>query len=197
MDLNEAVCENVIKQSHSISNQDLFEFFVRHQHPEKVKLDVFLEVFTQFMEKCPPELLNQSTPFNLQSIFFNYDEKVWRGTINCELSPYGDQDVLFTNIKLPNDGFVTSDYCAEDDCDDLDENEVVDELVGGMLSRVGDFEPTQVKVNYKENEGRFEVYFFHDNGSKCLTIKVEYGTYEFFTNKKDYPLQRLKKFKKR
>lgn len=199
IDVNELVTENIIKENTDrrrriLSNRDIIEHILIHERPEKLKLQVLVDVFNSFVDvakACSDLLFALQDEFELKKIIFPYDGKYWCGTVECRVANYNKRNVLFTNIKLPNDGFFYgSDY--SDEMDDIVETEEVQIVVQNLISVfpseliIGD-----TYVNYKLQEGRFEIYQWNDDGSKCLTIKYEYGTYEFFQNKKKFTLKKL------
>lgn len=69
---------------------------------ETCKIETLREVFNAFVKGWLPNTL---------SVYFKYDDKLWKGTVEREDSSYEGRLVSFTNIRLPNDGyFYTSDY---------------------------------------------------------------------------------------
>lgn len=201
IEVNDLVSLNIIQENTGrrriSSNRDTIERILIHERPEKLKLQVLVDAFNSFLDVAKAgsyhfPLFALQDEFEVKRIIFPYDGKDWCGTVDCRVANYNKRNVLFTNIKLPNDGFFYgSDYLDEiDDIIDTEETQfVVQSLLNVFPSELG---VGDTEVNYKLQEGRFEIYQWNDDGSKCLTIKFEYGTYECFQNKKKFTLRKLK-----
>jgi hypothetical protein len=49
----------------------------------------------------------------------------------------------------------------------------------------------QLRINYKERDGRLEFYFEDDDTPRIITIKYEYGTYKYYKGKTAYTRKEL------
>lgn len=157
-------------------------------------LQVLRDVFNSFHDVLThngTQWFNLNREFDLERVIFPYDGKDWCGTIDCRYANYEKRRVLFTNIKLPNDGFYYGIGYCDGDRDDIVETDEVQEVVNDLL-RVfpTDLEEGPTYVNYKLVENRFEIYQWNNDESKCLIIKFEYGSYESFKDKKQFTRKR-------
>lgn len=199
MDVNQAISENIDKANGRVLiNKGLIHYLISQKCPEKLKLNVLFEVFTNFCDAIDSDnLFTQSQIFDQRKICFEYDDKVWGGTIDCRHGKYKHgskvHNVLFTNIKLPNDGFFyTDDYVLpETRTDEIIGTTEVTNIVKSIITRVNPQKTcNHINVNYRPGEGRFEIYLW-ENFDKCLTVKFEYGTYEWYVNKKSFTFEAL------
>jgi hypothetical protein len=137
------------------------------------------------------QLFSQSNEFGRKDICFEFEQRVWCGTVDCRMAKYDGRNVLFTNVKLPNDGFIyTDDYSDPTSSrkDDIVNNMEVTSVINTILDATlpSDYDEGSLFVNYKPAEHRFELYQFNSDGSKCLTVKYEYGTYMHYVNKPSF-----------
>lgn len=200
-DINEAISSNInFNNRRSLDNGYLIKEMAQTLEPMKLELKTLLEVFRAFFKVMPPTFLSQDVEFVKRKVYFVFDSKNWCGTVSCENSPYGkpNQYVLFTNIKLPNDGFLyKEEYCKGDKKTlQINETSETDEVVGTIMSSVcTQWSPNDdVEVNYRFDEGRFEIYCWNEDRSRCVTVKFEYGTFEGYEQQGKYSADRLKNF---
>jgi hypothetical protein len=195
-DINEAISSNInFNDRRSLENGCL----IKTLQPMKLELKTLLEVFRAFFKVMPPTFLSQDVEFVKRKVYFVFDSKNWCGTVSCENSPYGkpNQSVLFTNIKLPNDSFLyMEEYCKGDKKTlQINETSETDEVVGTIVYSVcTQWSPHDVEVNYRFDEGRFEIYCWNEDRSRCVTVKFEYGTFEGYEQQGRYNVDRLKNF---
>eukprot|EP01117_Protostelium_nocturnum_P009540 TRINITY_DN3403_c0_g1_i4.p1 TRINITY_DN3403_c0_g1~~TRINITY_DN3403_c0_g1_i4.p1 ORF type:complete len:194 (-),score=27.43 TRINITY_DN3403_c0_g1_i4:6-587(-) len=152
---------------------------------------------TQFLE----EVDMSKKPFHFDEdhegktfsrIDFDYEGRNWTGKITHEISSYAKKPTYFINVKLPLDSFIVTDRYGGD-VDNIRETAETFEFVQS-ITKIADFE-WEAKFNYKEREDRVEFYLWNIDEAlpirQCLTIKFEYGTYNYYNHKqvwkkKDY-----------
>jgi hypothetical protein len=99
---------------------------------------------------------------------------------------------------LPNDGFVyTKNYKEEGTDMDLNMNKkdaltFAEYLMKFVVNQnLKNFSP-ELQANYREDKHRVEFYFTDEINLKCVTVKYEYGWYDFRNSKKRvYTLEEL------
>jgi len=174
----------------------IFENFVE----SKIKISTLRDVFLAFSQSLfNVENLKFQSQYNFVPLLFKYETKMWKGTVTFEESIYANQKRKFINFKLPNDSFIYTPTYRDTQSQYPDDLIVIDEtrnLVSSMallVEKIDSFEYS-VLINYKENEGRLEVYFEGIKEPKTITFKFEYGTYEYFDGKKSYSQQEIQKW---
>lgn len=162
-DINEAISSNInFNDRRSLENGCLIKKMAQTLQPMKLELWTLLEVFRAFFKVMPTTFLSQDVKFVKRKVYFELESKNWCGTVSCENSPYGkpNQSVLFTNIKLPIDGFLyMEEYCKGGKKTlRIEETSETDEVVGTIVHSVcTEWSPDDVEVNYRFDEGRFEI----------------------------------------
>lgn len=163
---------------------------------------ILCEVFKQFFfamtfreRLCPGNVLPKDF------VYFEYDGKMWKGSMDGGVRSYAGKQVHFTNFKLPNDGFFY-DYVDgdESDFDDIVDNDETDDnvqVVQYVVSELQQFYPwitdtSCVEVNYKQYDRCFDIYCWDAPRSQCVMVKFYSGTYEIFVNKKAFTRTVLK-----
>ena len=98
------ICENMVGRK--LVNSDMLKRVLGFYAPEKLSLRTLRDVFQHFSAIACHELFNQTTPFNTECVYFEYEEKMWCATIDCRYANYGGDRVFFTNISFPNPGVL-------------------------------------------------------------------------------------------
>merc|ERR1712054_36985 len=154
--------------------------------PNKFKIRTLFEILESFINSLgsPVKLDNKKLP-----VQFDYETKRWTGTFEKGVRRYNKKDILFVNIKLPNDGFIYSkDYQGADDEIKIDDdvNKFINTIFNlAKICHEAPFEP-ELRTVYDTNKGRLSFYLEDKNNNKTFTLKYEYGWYEL--KNKDKPL---------
>lgn len=212
-DLFDAISENIdMKDRRRLIHGDLIKIFASKEFPDKLRIGVLFDIFTSYMASLLNveefvDTIRQSTPLPKTPVHFAFEGKMWSGTIQQGMAAYAGRSVFFTNLKLPNDGYIyTSKYTSgdsgnegsnnDDITDDDETNGVVYSFVDALKSSFAWLDADEniyVEVNYKAAEGRFELYLWElPLKARCITVKFEYGTYDSFINKKRFGPRNLK-----
>ena len=190
--LDEVVLTNMDKRSRTLTNEGIIEELAKLRCPQKLKFKVLEEVFTAFfgcLQDRDLTIFSQSQEFRRKDICFEYDKRIWCGTVDCRNALYNGRNVVFTKVKLPNDGFIyTQEYCDPSSSlnDDIVNSTEVSSVINAILDVIlpsSNVEKGDLMVNYKPDEHRLELYQFNLDGSKCLSVMFENGTYMHYTNK--------------
>lgn len=212
-DLFDAISENIdMYDRRRLIHGDLIEIIASREFPDKLRLRVLFDVFTSYMASLLSvvqfvDTIREGTPLPTTPVHFAFEDKMWSGTIQQGMAPYAGKSVFFTNLKLPNDGYIyTSKYtCGDSDnegsnnddiANDEETNEVVYSFVDALKSSFAWLDVDEnicMEVNYRAAEGRFELYLWElPLKVRCVTVKFEYGTYDSFINKKRFGPRNLK-----
>lgn len=206
--INDAISENVIQDKagkNILGHSDLLCNLAVVHLPEKLSFHLLTSVAEAFRKQvtdnATDEQLSSFTEYNIYpTIYFDYDERKWAGTVCSERSYYGGQLVNFINVKLPNDGFVYSNkysadavtdivVCGEDT--DIFMDCMIELFIGNLKTEI-----ERAYMYYKAKAGRVEVYFWLSE-NKCITIKYEYGSHFSHTGAAKYDLSRLRSLQKK
>lgn len=182
--------------------------FARLVSRGKFRITVLREVLDSFFEaatKTAPlrfdfgllnaEFTSRTRSEFRQKQFFSYDEKIWRGTANHDVTTYTfdeepEKFTYFINIKLPNDGYqYTPDYFRVDEEEDINlENDELDTdnvevvlLMQRIFLLVSHYVGKEfgtidiIRSHYDYNNDRLSFYCWNQDHDKCVTIKWENG----------------------
>lgn len=156
---------------------------------EKCKINTLREVFDAFVKSWQHNT----------SVYFKYDEKLWKGTIIREDSDYDGRVVSFTNIRLPNDGyFYTGDYNDDGQLDDkrddsrafvsrvaqvlVDRNMIIEGIfLCTSINRSCPNLPTEendfVEMKYFEAQQRLAIRFWKADENSCITVRTPHNIF--------------------
>jgi len=114
---------------------------------------------------------------NVDDVFFEFDEWIWKGTVKTKRSVYNGEMVKFLNVKLPNDGYIYTDNSAykEGQSDALKEFR---ELLQSIMPEGTTF----TKWFYNFEWRKLEIHFTEarENQQKIIYhIGFDYGTPEY------------------
>lgn len=164
-----------------------------------MNLSVLQDVFDAFVLSSTKTLQEMCsfdfTEFEEHTVHFNYNGKIWTGTTEKRFADYNQVRTQFVNIKLPNDGFIyTQKY--KDSSINGDEL-LINEESTGLIKRLLDaceFKDYNVRLNYKMEQGRFEIYCINKDTTKhqIFTIKFEYDTYDYNNHSRKYNSKQIK-----
>lgn len=153
------------------SEAEIVEKVLSSLAPSKLKITTLSAVFEAFYSKW-----KGLAKKDVDAVYFNYDELLWKATIKKEHSFYEDRCVEFTNIKLPNGGFFyTEEYIEKGYDTRMIENEECMKFVDDIAKKVVEFEIVDVDAAYFQREQKVALYFWNDNRDQCITVKFEYG----------------------
>ena len=143
------------------------------------------------------------------SVFFEYDQKIWKGKIKYEQTLENGNLTDYINIKLPvgdNHIFINFD---DDVSNNSNTNNQIFTSTTANSTQYNDGEHFittlvnlfQLDLNIfdhaeiRESENCVKVYFWHVNEPKCVNIMFRLGTHESYVNTTRYDLTRLEKFR--
>lgn len=174
-------------------------------HAGKFRITVFGEVFDAFFDAAmsidPVDfsfaLLGDAFAAKKRKreiipIFFDYDDRTWRASVEHTVTAYAHNLVYFINIKLPNDGYMFNGDYADNNDNFRTEKPDARAFVIGVLKKatdsaakagwVPDF--TVSEFRYRNEAGRVEWYVWDAAKTHCISIKWEYGNHTSIVRKK-------------
>uniref|UniRef100_A0A7S1KRH7 Uncharacterized protein n=1 Tax=Percolomonas cosmopolitus TaxID=63605 RepID=A0A7S1KRH7_9EUKA len=174
---------SIYSPSRFLVRREWFEDLARVVDESKLRISTLSEIFRAFVKSVSNTSVFTFSDQHIQPVpvMFDYEDKTWTGTVDHQNALYNS--VKFINIKLPNDGFVYTDKyegSAPDELKNMSETaDFVDMLLEFILNLDLDFEVMNVRVIYKTLAGRLAFYFENANADKIITIKYEYGWYDW------------------
>jgi len=148
--------------------------------PHKLSITTLEDVFRAFNSAWVPNSLH---------VLFEFDSRIWKGTVKTVQVSFNSSLVTFTNIKLPNDSFFyTPKYKEATSFHDIvltDDTKqfvvaVAKALMDRNLFKRGELE--RVELKYFLEAERFAIYFWIGKKmDRCITIKFENGFHEGVT----------------
>lgn len=195
-DANVAVTSNINVQRR-LNNDGIIQQIATELCPMKLSITTLGEVFTAFMEHVAPSDLDQKgSDYWTKNVYFAYDKHRWCGTITFEYSPYSGVHgkVKFTNIRLPNDGYLyTRQYVKNTHTSEVVECDEVSDVLANYIAALGlETFADEIVPTYRHSDGRFQVKIWNTGKSRCYSINYEYGTYESNLSQPSYNLEAIR-----
>ncbi len=125
---------------------------------------------------------------------FEFEGKIWRGTVDNRKANFRGEFVRFISVKLPNDGFIyTSKYASNKTThDDLVFDDDVKAFLQHITSKIDKKYLEQTWFSYNYNFNKVELYFKCKAEKLILHIGYDYGSHIGYTQKKTYSYDELK-----
>jgi hypothetical protein len=206
LDMNKIVCGDInmdpnntdFRLRRRLIHPGSIEQIVRIHLSEKLKINVLLEVFESMMselstfKKTFKAVVDSFSNGSMCTCYFDYDKKNWTGEIKQQEASYCGKLMNFTNILLPNDGFIYSAaYEADPGTNEMKWTSDAANMIVKMASYFPDrFQSADVSVSYMPDAGRCRITF--TLGIEVISVNYEYGVYNNYTNHKKYSLLQLK-----
>jgi len=111
---------------------------------------------------------------------FTYGEREWLGTVEKVVGGYAGQTVVFTNIRLPNDGYFYTPGYDTGEGHLVETNETEDFLTGIIETlKAGGIilELVDIEIKYLLSEQQLKIFLW-TAVDKCTTVTFHYGHHE-------------------
>ena len=187
-----------ISQGRVLRHHDLFENIARELFPEKLNIQTLLAVLKSFVQSSGRTLHSMSTDYvegRRYYVDFEFEGKIWRGTVDNRFAVFHKEEVRFINLKVPNDGFLYSSQYEDlsSQYHDLQFDADAVDLISFIWESIDEKFHEKTWFLYNKDTHKSELYFKSEKESIIFHIGFDYGTPTGFTNKKTYTEDELRK----
>ncbi len=182
-EFNELLVSNL--KDRKLRHTEAFRVFAHRFYPEKLNIHVLLDVLKAFQLSSGKTWMQMSTEwspvYNKYSVDFEFEESIWRGTVDNRATYFRGESVSFINVKVPNDGFIYSMKYVDRNAPILYRNvNLHDQDVADLIEYIGlSINPMfleKVWFYYDVQYCKFEMYFKCESQKKIFHIGFDYGT---------------------